>query len=149
MKKVIFALVCVFTLFATALRADDDRVIAVNKLPQAAQTLLKTHFAKAKVAIAKVESDFLDKTYDVTFADGNSIEFDKNGKWKEIKCQQGSVPASVIPSFIKSYVKENYPGATVKQLEYDKRDKDYDVKLSNGWELKFDRNGNLIDLDND
>lgn len=149
MKKVFFALACLFTLFVTGLKADDGRVITVNKLPQAAQQFIKAHFAKSKVAIAKVESAFLDKTYDVTFSDGNSIEFDKSGNWKEIKCPNGAVPTAVVPAFVKNYVKENYPGATIKKLDYDKSDKQYEVKLSNRWELKFDKNGALIDLDND
>ncbi|MCZ2607976.1 PepSY-like domain-containing protein, partial [Bacteroides fragilis] len=40
----------------------------------------------------------------------------------------------------------NYPDAKVLKIERDKTD--YEVKLSNGWELKFDSKFNLIDIDN-
>lgn len=45
--------------------ADDDKPIQVNQLPQTAQTFIKTHFPDNKVAMAKMETDWFDKSYDV------------------------------------------------------------------------------------
>ena len=64
MKKVLLLLVCLFTL-QTVVWADDDKPIQVNQLSQTAQTFIKTHFPDNKVAMAKMETDWFDKSYDV------------------------------------------------------------------------------------
>ena len=144
MKKLLLLLVCLFT-FQAVVKASDDKPIKVAQLPQSAQQFIKSHFGNSKVAIAKMETDWLDKSYDVIFTDGNKLEFDKQGNWKEINCKYSAVPAGVIPAQILKYVSENYPDAKVLKIERDK--KDYEVKLSNRWELKFDLQFNLIDID--
>ena len=144
MKKLLLLLVCLFT-FQAVVKANDDKPIKVAQLPQSAQQFIKSHFGNSKVAIAKMETDWLDKSYDVIFTDGNKLEFDKQGNWKEINCKYSAVPAGVIPAQILKYVSENSPDAKVLKIERDK--KDYEVKLSNRWELKFDLQFNLIDID--
>lgn len=145
MKKLVFLLVCLFTLQSVA-RADDDKPIQVTQMPQTAQQFIKQHFADSKVALAKMESDFLYKSYEVIFTNGNKVEFDKKGSWTEVDCKYGAVPVAVIPAAIQNYVKSNYPETTILKIERDK--KDYEVKLSNRIELKFDLKFNLIDIDN-
>ena len=126
MKKVLLLLVCLFTL-QTVVWADDDKPIQVNQLPQTAQTFIKTHFPDNKVAMAK-------------------MEFDKKGIWTEVNCKYSAVPVAVVPEAIKKYVATNYPDAKMLKIERDKHD--YEVKLSNGWEIKFDMQFNVIDIDN-
>lgn len=145
MKKLVFLLVCLFTL-QTIARADDDKPIQVTQMPQQAQQLIKQHFADSKVALAKMESDFLYKSYEVIFTNGNKVEFDKKGNWTEVDCKYGSVPVAVIPIAIQKYVTANYPDTNILKIERDK--KDYEIKLSNRTELKFDLKFNLIDIDN-
>lgn len=145
MKKVLILLVCLFTL-QTVAWADDDKPIQVNQLPQPAQTFIKTYFAGSKVAIAKVETDWLDKSYDVIFTNGDKLEFDRKGAWTEVNCKYSVVPADVVPPAIRKYVSTNYPEAKILKLEKDKHD--YEVKLSNGWEITFDLKFNVIDIDN-
>lgn len=151
MKKVFFALACVFAFFATTLtvKADNERALPIAQFPQTAQQFIKQHFADQKVVISKVETDFLEKVYVVIFSNGNSVEFYRDGEWKEIECKYSQVPAAAVPSFIQKYVTENYPDAKIVSVDKDKSDKEYDVKLSSRWELKFDYKGNLIDLEND
>jgi hypothetical protein len=145
MKKLLLLFVCLFTL-QTIARADDDKPIQVSQMPQKAQQFIKQHFAGSNIAMAKVESDFLQKSYDVIFTDGNKVEFDKKGNWTEVNCKFSVVPQGIIPSPIPKYTATNYPDAKVLKIERDKTD--YEVKLSNGWELKFDSKFNLIDIDN-
>ena len=45
--------------------------------------------------------------------------------------------------------KLNLPLFMARRIYKDKGDKEYEVKLSTRWELKFDFKGNLIDLEND
>lgn len=144
-KKIFMLLVCIFAL-QTAVRADDDKPIQVKHLPERAQQFIKRHFADCKVAIAKMESSFFDKSYDIIFTNGNKVEFNKQGNWTEVDCKYGTVPAGIVPIAIRNYVSANYPEAKILKIERENRE--YEVKLSNRWELKFDSSFHLIDLDN-
>lgn len=146
MKKLSLLLVSLFSLLSVA-RADTDKPIQINQLPDKAQTFIKQHFANQSVSLAKEENDFFDKSYDVIFVNGDKIEFDKNGVWKEVNCMHSdSVPSAIVPTQIVRFVSEKYAGIKIMKIEQDKSD--YEIKLSNGLELKFDKKFNLIDIDN-
>lgn len=145
MKKLFLLLVSVFTLqFASA---DNDKPITFEQLPAAAQQFVKTHFAAEKVVFAKMESEFFDKSYEVLFASGNKVEFDKQGNWTDVKCKYSQVPADVVPQAIRKFLDSRYPNVQILTLEKDPYS--YEVKLSNRWEIKFDTQFNVIDLDQD
>ncbi len=145
MKK--FAVLTVALLFVFALtgRADNDRPIAVDQLPQKAQQFIKQHFPKSKIALAKEEREFLDLRYEVVFANSVKIEFLKDGEWKEVDCKYSAVPAAIVPVKIAEYVAKNYEDVQIVKIDRDKRE--YEVDLSNGLELTFDTKFNLIDID--
>ena len=145
MRKQTFILVCLFTLCAITLRADNEKPIQVNQLPAAAQQFIKQHFADRKIVLAKMETELMSKSYEVIFADGDHIDFDDKGNWEEVDCKSSSVPAAVVPVRIMDYVRTNYPDETVKKIEKDRRE--YEVKLSNRVELSFDLKYNLTDID--
>lgn len=144
MKKILLLLVCLFSL-QTVVRADDDRPIAVTQLPASAQQFIKKHFAGNQVAFAKMEKDWFSKSYDVTFTNGNKLEFDEKGEWTEVDCKYTSVPAAIVPKAIADYVAQNYKDVRILKIDRDTRD--YEVKLSNRLELKFDLQFNLIDIE--
>ena len=144
MKKLLFLLVCLFTM-QTVVRADDDKPIEVSQMPQIAQTFIKQHFADRKIALSKMESVFFQKSYEVIFTDGDKVDFDKKGNWTEVNCKHSSVPVAVIPAPILTYVKKTYADTKVLKIERD--DKDYEVALSNRMELKFDTQFKLIDIE--
>lgn len=144
MRKLVLLLACLFTL-STIAKADDDKPIQITQMSKTAQQLIKQHFSESKVALAKVENDFLNKSYEVIFTNGDKVEFDKKGNWKEVDCKHSFVPTAVVPMTIMQYITTNYPDTKILKIERDK--KDYELKLSNRTELKFDLNFNLIDID--
>lgn len=144
-KRLVLSLVCILTVSATAL-ADNDRPVNVNQLPQTAQQVIKKQFAGSKIALAKQETDMFGKSFDVIFTNGNKIEFDRNGNWTDIDCKHSAVPSALIPSQIRNYVNKSYNGQKVIQIERDR--KTYEVKLSGGIELTFNKQFRLIDIDN-
>lgn len=144
MKKFAVLTVALFV-FALTGRADNDRPIAVDQLPQKAQQFIKQHFPKSKVALAKEEREFLDLRYEVVFANSVKIEFLKDGEWKEVDCKYSAVPAAIVPVKIAEYVAKNYEDVQIVKIDRDKRE--YEVDLSNGLELTFDTKFNLIDID--
>ena len=60
-------------------------------MPQPAQQFIKQHFADSKVALAKMESDFFYKSYEVIVTNGDKVEFDNKGNWEEVNCKYSSV----------------------------------------------------------
>lgn len=144
MKKLVMLLVCMFAMHSMV-RADNDKPIQVNQLPAKAQTFINAYFKNQKVAMAKQESELFYKSYDVVFASGEKVEFDKAGEWTEVQCRQSEVPAQIVPQAIRNYVKTNYPDTKILQIERDK--KEYEVKLSNRWEITFDAQMRVIDID--
>lgn len=135
-----------FMAFAATANASHDTPITVSQLPQTAQTMLKNYFKNKKVALATMEKGVFDRSYEVIFIDGDKVEFDRSGNWKEIRRKTSAVPNSLIPSKITAYVRANYPNAKVVEIERD--GKEYDVKLSNRIELTFNKKFKLIDIDN-
>lgn len=145
MKKITLILMYLFILCVFTIHADNEKPIKVSQLPAAAQQFIKQHFADRKVALAKMETEFVAKNYEVIFIDGGHIDFDSKGNWKEIECKSSSVPVAVIPTQIMEYVSENHSNTTIKKLKKDRRE--YEVKLSNRVELSFDMKFNLTDID--
>ena len=145
MKKIVFLFISLFAMNLVAW-AGNDKPIQVSEMPKAAQLFIKNHFADLSVAMAKVETDFLDKNYDVVFTNGNKVEFDKKGNWTNVDCEHTQVPVAILPEAIRQYVAKNYPDAKVLKIEVTDR-KGYDVELSNGFELEFDKRMNVIDVD--
>ena len=125
--------------------ADNDKPVQVNQLPAQAQTFLQTYFKDAKVALATQETELFNKSYDVVFNTGDKVEFDKSGQWTEVRCRQTGVPAQIVPAQIAEYVKTNYPDALILQIERDSRE--WEVKLSNRWEITFNNQFQVIDID--
>lgn len=133
-------------LLAIGSLAAKDRVTRdVNVLPASAKTLLNKYFAKTAVSHIKVDSNVFSTEYDVVLVDGTEIEFDKDGNWKEIECGGGQVPNALILNSIKNFVAKNYKNATINKIEKGKNK--YEIRLSTGLELEFDRAGNFLRID--
>ena len=62
-----------------------------------------------------------------------------------MKCSQSEVPSKIVPAAIRDYVKTNYPDAKILRIERDR--KGYEVKLSNRWEISFDSQMRVVDID--
>lgn len=145
MKKILLTLVAIFSVGIFSAMADNDRVINKSQLPAPAQQFLNEHFAGVDLTYAKEERDIFKHSYEVRLADGTKIEFTSKGEWDEVECRFGEVPAAIVPQAIKEYIEKNYAGAKVLYIEKDRND--YEVKLSNRLELKFDKDFNIYDID--
>lgn len=126
--------------------ADNDKPISFNELPMAAQQIINNNFKGKKIALTTVETGLLDKGYDVVFVDGAKLEFDKKGHWTNIDCGKSAVPAALIPAKIASYVKDTYSGQSI--IKIDKDNKEYEIELSNGLEITFNKNFKVVEIDN-
>ena len=143
--RILMIAICCRVSCNMAANAGNDKPISVNALPAKAQTLLNNHFNGQKVMLATIESGVVSRSYDVVLQNGTKLEFDKKGNLTEINCKQGIVPALLIPQAIKNYLKDNYAGQSVKKIEMNKNE--YEVELTNGLDLTFNKHFQLIDID--
>lgn len=145
MKKLTVLLAGLFLLTASVpALAADDRPITVAELPAAAQQFIKTHFADTKVSYAQVDG-MIDKEYTVIFVDGSKVEFTRNGEWDDVKCKHAEVPAAIIPQQIRYFVAQNHPGQKITSIERSRNG--YDLELSNGLDLDFNKQFQLVKMD--
>ena len=143
--RILMIAICCMVSCNMVANAGNDKPISVNALPAKAQTLLNNHFNGQKVMLATIESGVISRSYDVVLQNGTKLEFDKKGILTEIDCKQGIVPVQLIPQAIKNYLKDNYAGQSVKKIEMNKNE--YEVELTNGLDLTFNKHFQLIDID--
>lgn len=145
MKKIMLTAALLFA-GITASLADNDRPITLEQLPAAAQTFLKTHFADLTLAYAVEAPKFVGSEYEVTYTDRTEVEFRPNGEWSSVERRYAAVPASIVPAQISAYVaKSSFSNQYIKKVERDAYT--WEIELSNGIEIKFDREFHVIDID--
>lgn len=145
MKKILLVLAAVFSVGVFVAVADNDKVINKNQLPIPAQQFIDSHFAGADLLYAKEDCNIFFSSYEVRLANGVKLEFSSKGNWEEVDCNEGAVPVGIVPQPIKDYVEKNYAGERILVIE--KNRNDYEIKLSNRLELKFDKEYRLYDID--
>ena len=147
MKKA--TILCFFLTLSTALGAaaaeDHDRPVSVEERPAAAREFIELHFPEARVALAKMERDFPDVSYEVIFTIGAKLEFDGEGRWTKVSCKYSPMPDGIVPEALEAKAQELYPGAGVIEIERGRRE--VELKLVNGMELTFSPDGRLLDID--
>lgn len=146
MKKILFLAIALIASSLTFSAAADE-AIQPSQLPKAARMFIAKFFPTDKVVKAEKDRDIFSVYYEVDLSSGAEIDFDAKGNWQEISCKkaQTAVPTPILPQSITTYVNSNYPGQYVAKIErkYNK----YEVDLSNGVELIFDKDGNFLRID--
>lgn len=112
-------------------------------LPDKARSFISEYFSERNVATVKKEQ--FPTEYEVVFEDGTKTEFDADGEWMEVDCRNEAVPSVIVPQQIRELVADKYPYQKIVGISRDRRG--YDIELSNGFELGFDRKYRLVDFD--
>ena len=138
MKKALaFALFIGIALANTSCN-NDKKALFIN-------TFVKTYFPDTEV-IANIK-DGLD--CDVTLSDYTQIGFDGNlfGKldWDEVDCRHASLSTTLVPVEIANYVNRIHESQSIVKIAKDNRG--WDIELSNGIEIEFDKRFNVVDFD--
>lgn len=144
MKHFILSLVALMAVLAPA-KADNDRPIPPEQLPDAAKTFIQQTFPQASIAYAEIEQSFAKTKYEARLNDGTKVEFNGSGVWDKVDCQYRAVPAQLIPEVIAKYVQATYAGALITKI--DKELYGYEIELNNGLDLKFSSAGQLLEID--
>ena len=134
-------------LFALAVNfsvASQDRLITEEELPSHARFFIRTEFPKSRI-LSVYQSDEIDG-FLVKTDDHSQFSFDEHGNWKNLECPKVGVPSFVIPQKIQTALRKNCgPNTKVIQLKKLSRGR-YDVELSNGFGLRFDRKLEIVDV---
>lgn len=146
MNKILITIIYLLIIQLSVI-ASDDKPITFEQLPKQSQQFVEKYFPGQSIALVKMERGFFEKSYELIFTNGNKIEFDRRGNWKEIDCKHTECPEELIPIQIRDYVRENYPGNKIRKIEKESRN-GYEVELTNGTDLEFDSKFRLIDIDN-
>ncbi|MEC3878097.1 PepSY-like domain-containing protein [Parapedobacter sp. 10938] len=144
MKKVIYSVVSVAVMLMAFTACDKESVIAADGLPKDAQLFISQHFPDHDIIQVVKERDDLKTSYDVYLSDGFNLDFDKKGNIISVE-GASKLPDSVVPEKILAYVQANYPDYFIRDWELD--DRGQEVTLSNGMDLKFDKDGNFLRID--
>lgn len=144
-KKLLLSIALLAGITTTA-AARDTYSRDVSVLPAAAQSVLKQNF-KSQVSVIKIDKDFgRVSDYEVILADGTEITFDRSGNWENVEVgRKSSVPSAFVPKQISDFVKTQQKGQKIIGIEKDRSG--YEVELSNGVDMKFDRNGKFLKYD--
>lgn len=143
MKRIV-SLLFVLSAFAMIAGAD-NKPVTFEQLPDAAKTFITSNFKAVKILFASMDDDLIRPDYEVRLADGTEIDFDNDGRLEKIEMKSGAVPSGIVPVQVKDYVKANYQDVLIREYEVGLRH--YEVKLSNGLELKFNKSFQLIGID--
>ena len=122
-----------------------DQVVNYNQMPKNGKSFVSKYFGAKHVASVMLDDDYFSKEYKVYFNNGTKAEFDGSGNWKEVDGKHSAIPTGFIPSKITNYVKRSFPKAKIIKIEKDRTS--YEIELSNGLDVKFDRNGNFKKID--
>lgn len=134
MKKITM-ITAIFLLVLSATFA--DKVISADQLSAGAKDFISKTFPGKTVQY--VEADF--SSYEVVLNDGTEIDMTISGEWETVKSYTG-VPTSLLPAAITNYVSTTYPNVII--LEVENNWNNYELKLTNRWELFFDKDGKFL-----
>lgn len=142
----IAAVVSAAIALTVAYNIESRRPVDFDKLPATAQEFITEYYAGETPVITIREFEDLTSSYEITFADGTKVKFDRNGEWKKIESRSRAVPQGLVPSGILDYTGHNFPGNRIMEISMDRRETE--VKLDNRIELTFDpRTWTLRDFD--
>lgn len=137
MKK-FFAL---FAAVALALTAFAEN-INPNQVPNSLRQFVTTHYGK-NVTITKAERDRKSGgyEYEIKLSNGVEIDYGISEEWLEVEDING-VPTAIVGEEITTHVTNTYPGTKVVKIE--RKHPGFEVKLSDGKELIYDRSGKFV-----
>ena len=143
MKKILSIVLA--TLCLSFIACANEQIISFEQLPQTAQELIKTHFPQEQVSYVMQERDGFSMEYEVRFASGQKVEFDKVGSLKKADCGTQAVPEALIPEAVRAYVAAKFPNAII--TEWSKDDRRWKAELNNGLELEFNSKYEFVRID--
>ena len=77
----------------------------------------------------------------MTYTDRTEVDFRSDGEWESVERKYSALPAAIVPKEIAAFVAKNY----IKKIE--RNAYTWEIELSNGLEIKFDKQFNFLGYD--
>ena len=123
-----------------------DKPVLPAQLPAPIQTFVQQYFPGQTITFAQKDLELTGWKYEIFLADGTHIDFDTDDMWDKIECPlTNPVPTALIPPPVATTIQANYPDAMITKI--DKERNGFEVDLANGLELKFNKQGAIVDMD--
>ena len=135
-------------IFALALlmTACSDKPVVPEQLPNPVKTFIQQTYPGQTITFAQKDLELTGWKYEVFMADGTHIEFDTDDMWDKVESPMAKpIPMQLVPAPIATHIQANFPGAFVTKI--DKERNGYEVELSTSMELKYNKQGALIEMD--
>ncbi len=143
MKKFVALGIFAFTLLMTAC---SDKPVTADQLPEPIKAFIQQTFPGQTVSFVQKDLELTGNQYDVVLADGTRIEFDTDNQWDKIEGTMTTpVPTALIPQPVLTHLQANFPDAMITKI--DKEHYGYEVELANGLELKYNKQGAIMEMD--
>lgn len=143
MKRFLVLGIFAFVLLMTAC---SDKPVTAEQLPEPVKAFIQQHFPEQTISFAKKDLEVTGTQYDVVLADGTQIDFDTDNQWDKVEgTMNNPVPTALIPEAILTHLQTQFPDAMI--LKIDKENYGYEIELANGLELKFNKAGALMEVD--
>jgi uncharacterized membrane protein YkoI len=128
---------------------DDGDDVSTTDLPQSIVDYINNNYPDETIVQAEIDMENGQMVYEVYLSNGLELYFDENGAFISSDDDNEYILESDLPQSIVDYINSNYPDAEIvyAELDYEDGQMEYEVKLDNGMELKFDGNGNLVSSD--
>ena len=114
-------------------------------VPDAVNAFVKQYFPNATIVGVETDNEHGGMEYDIYLSDGTEVDFDTSNQWDNVDCHTKAVPAALVPQAIATYVKNNYQNMAITKIN--KEYHGYEIELSNGLDLNFDRSGQFMGVD--
>ena len=124
----------------------NDKPVLPAQLPAPIQSFVQQYFPGQTITFAQKDLELTGWKYEIFLADGTHIDFDTDDMWDKIECPlTNPVPTALIPPPVATTIQANYPDAMITKIDKDRNG--FEVDLANGLELKFNKQGAIVDMD--
>lgn len=124
---------------------DKETILVENEIPKEITSFVDTYFPENLIIQAINETDDLKRTYEVMLEGQISLEFNRKKELISAK-SPNQLPNGVVPSKLVSYASIHYQTQFI--VEWNLDDRDQEIELNNGIELKFNKKGEFTKIDN-
>ena len=143
MKSVIVSGIFALVLLMTGC---SDKPVIPEQLPAPVKSFIQQTYPGQTITFAQKDLELTGWKYEVFLADGTHVEFDTDDAWDKVESPMTQpVPVQLIPAPIATHLQTNFPGVFVTKI--DKERNGYEIELATGVELKYNKQGALMEMD--
>ena len=117
----------------------NGKVIFAEQLPDSVKNFVMRNFPNKNIASIELKPNANETVYEISFSEGTEVCVNSNGNWATVDCKLDSVPTSIVPESINSFIKKHL--GNMRVLRIDKTSYGYHTFLSDASMLEFNNMG--------